>query len=271
MPRSKKIGWRWRELYSREYRGLLWLICGCSVLLLQARGEVAHSRHGRKWQVDGLEAAGEPLIPSAAGMYLITEPRPTLRTDHHAPRRFRRCGASSLCRDHVSVSRRLPRCTGQPLKREYFTASPTPSNPCSSCSSPSPSSRFRSPRSMKAQRSSSRTLIQTSGSSVLSCLMHYCSWGAIRRFRLFSVSAEAGRENRRDDRFPFGLFTDCKARWQLNDSAPYFFSEVGRTLREDYIPTDQDIIRSRVRTTGVSPLSSVLIRVNSDLTSVASC
>ncbi|ORY76578.1 putative guanine nucleotide-binding protein alpha-1 subunit [Leucosporidium creatinivorum] len=44
---------------------------------------------------------------------------------------------------------------------------------------------------------------------------------------------------------------DCKARWQLNDSASYFFAEVERTLREGYIPSDQDIIRSRVRTTGI--------------------
>ncbi|GHJ84591.1 hypothetical protein NliqN6_0993 [Naganishia liquefaciens] len=39
---------------------------------------------------------------------------------------------------------------------------------------------------------------------------------------------------------------------QLNDSAAYYFNAIGRIGRRDFIPTDQDILRSRVKTTGIS-------------------
>ncbi len=35
------------------------------------------------------------------------------------------------------------------------------------------------------------------------------------------------------------------------DSAPYYFSELARIGKPDWIPTDQDILRSRQRTTGI--------------------
>ncbi|GAA5858211.1 hypothetical protein JCM5353_006061 [Sporobolomyces roseus] len=41
-------------------------------------------------------------------------------------------------------------------------------------------------------------------------------------------------------------------RFQLNDSAPYFFDELSRLSHPDYLPTDQDILHCRVRTTGIS-------------------
>jgi len=37
----------------------------------------------------------------------------------------------------------------------------------------------------------------------------------------------------------------------LNDSAAYFFEHVHRLAAPDYIPTDQDILRSRAKTTGI--------------------
>jgi len=39
--------------------------------------------------------------------------------------------------------------------------------------------------------------------------------------------------------------------FQLNDSAAYFFSQVERFIEDNYIPTEQDILRARVRTTGI--------------------
>lgn len=39
--------------------------------------------------------------------------------------------------------------------------------------------------------------------------------------------------------------------FQLNDSAPYFFAESKRIFDPDYIPSQQDILRSRVMTTGI--------------------
>ncbi|KAK4049959.1 guanine nucleotide-binding protein subunit alpha [Microbotryomycetes sp. JL201] len=42
-----------------------------------------------------------------------------------------------------------------------------------------------------------------------------------------------------------------KNRFQINDSADYYFDNVARTMGTSYIPTDQDIIRARVRTTGI--------------------
>ncbi|WVR07038.1 hypothetical protein IAU60_004077 [Kwoniella sp. DSM 27419] len=39
---------------------------------------------------------------------------------------------------------------------------------------------------------------------------------------------------------------------QLNDSAPYYFDAIGRIAQPDYMPTDQDILRARVKTTGIT-------------------
>ncbi|KAI9469641.1 MAG: G protein alpha subunit [Benjaminiella poitrasii] len=40
--------------------------------------------------------------------------------------------------------------------------------------------------------------------------------------------------------------------FQLNDSASYYFDSIERIGSPHYIPTDQDILRSRVKTTGIS-------------------
>ncbi|GAM20275.1 hypothetical protein SAMD00019534_034500 [Acytostelium subglobosum LB1] len=61
--------------------------------------------------------------------------------------------------------------------------------------------------------------------------------------------------------------TDIKALWtdpniqkvyqmrdrnfQLNDSAEYFFQNISRFAADDYIPNQDDVLRSRVRTTGI--------------------
>ncbi|WWC89358.1 uncharacterized protein L201_004280 [Kwoniella dendrophila CBS 6074] len=39
---------------------------------------------------------------------------------------------------------------------------------------------------------------------------------------------------------------------QLNDSAPYYFDAISRISQQDYMPTDQDILRARVKTTGIT-------------------
>jgi guanine nucleotide-binding protein G(i) subunit alpha len=39
--------------------------------------------------------------------------------------------------------------------------------------------------------------------------------------------------------------------FQLNDSADYFFQAVPRIAKPDYLPTEDDVLRSRVKTTGV--------------------
>jgi guanine nucleotide-binding protein subunit alpha len=36
------------------------------------------------------------------------------------------------------------------------------------------------------------------------------------------------------------------------DSAPYFFENIERILTEDYVPTDQDLLYTRIKTTGIS-------------------
>jgi len=40
-------------------------------------------------------------------------------------------------------------------------------------------------------------------------------------------------------------------KYQLNDTADYFFTHVERISKEDYIPTQEDILRARVRSTGI--------------------
>lgn len=40
-------------------------------------------------------------------------------------------------------------------------------------------------------------------------------------------------------------------RFQLHDSAAYYFDNIDRIAQPDYLPSDQDILRSRVKTTGI--------------------
>jgi len=40
--------------------------------------------------------------------------------------------------------------------------------------------------------------------------------------------------------------------FQLNDSAVYYFNTIDRMAASNYLPTDQDILRSRVKTTGIT-------------------
>ena len=42
-----------------------------------------------------------------------------------------------------------------------------------------------------------------------------------------------------------------KSQFQLNDSAEYYFNELDRLSEAGYIPDEQDVLRSRVRTTGI--------------------
>ncbi|CAL1608083.1 unnamed protein product [Knipowitschia caucasica] len=39
--------------------------------------------------------------------------------------------------------------------------------------------------------------------------------------------------------------------YQVNDSAPYYLNDLERISRGDYIPTQQDVLRTRVKTTGI--------------------
>ncbi|KAF9547334.1 GPA1 heterotrimeric G-protein alpha subunit [Agrocybe pediades] len=41
-------------------------------------------------------------------------------------------------------------------------------------------------------------------------------------------------------------------KFQLNDSAVYYFNAIDRMSSPQYLPTDQDILRSRVKTTGIT-------------------
>jgi len=41
------------------------------------------------------------------------------------------------------------------------------------------------------------------------------------------------------------------SEFQLNDSAEYYFNEIDRIAQEDYLPSIQDVLRSRIKTTGI--------------------
>ncbi|KAG8589163.1 hypothetical protein GDO81_006283 [Engystomops pustulosus] len=41
------------------------------------------------------------------------------------------------------------------------------------------------------------------------------------------------------------------AEYQLNDSAPYYLNQLDRITAPDYLPNEQDVLRSRVKTTGI--------------------
>uniref|UniRef100_A0AAX7TEC8 Adenylate cyclase-inhibiting G alpha protein n=1 Tax=Astatotilapia calliptera TaxID=8154 RepID=A0AAX7TEC8_ASTCA len=44
---------------------------------------------------------------------------------------------------------------------------------------------------------------------------------------------------------------DRSREYQLNDSAAYYLNEMERICQTDYIPTQQDVLRTRVKTTGI--------------------
>ncbi|QSL64311.1 hypothetical protein MERGE_001611 [Pneumocystis wakefieldiae] len=46
--------------------------------------------------------------------------------------------------------------------------------------------------------------------------------------------------------------------YQLNDSAKYYFDSIDRISRPDYLPTDQDVLRSRVKTTGITETTFII-------------
>ncbi|KAI9256903.1 guanine nucleotide-binding protein subunit alpha [Sporodiniella umbellata] len=54
-----------------------------------------------------------------------------------------------------------------------------------------------------------------------------------------------------------GVFERSR-EYQLNDSAKYYFDSVARIGEQGYIPTDQDVLRSRVKTTGITETTFVI-------------
>ena len=47
---------------------------------------------------------------------------------------------------------------------------------------------------------------------------------------------------------------ECVARsreYQLNDSASYYLNALDRTSQPGYVPTQDDVLRTRVKTTGI--------------------
>ncbi|KAL9648382.1 hypothetical protein ABK040_011319 [Willaertia magna] len=46
-------------------------------------------------------------------------------------------------------------------------------------------------------------------------------------------------------------FNYYKTKYQVEESAPYYFNNLERIIKEDYLPLDEDILRTRIKTTGV--------------------
>jgi len=46
--------------------------------------------------------------------------------------------------------------------------------------------------------------------------------------------------------------------YQLNDSAKYYFDSIERIAQADYVPNDQDVLRSRVKTTGITETTFII-------------
>ncbi|KAK4054327.1 guanine nucleotide-binding protein subunit alpha [Microbotryomycetes sp. JL221] len=61
---------------------------------------------------------------------------------------------------------------------------------------------------------------------------------------------------------------DLSHEFQLNDSAPYFFTNIDRIAKlggfkqQRFVPTDQDILRARVKTTGISEVTFAMKGLN---------
>jgi len=44
---------------------------------------------------------------------------------------------------------------------------------------------------------------------------------------------------------------EVRSRFHIQDSAEHFFTNINRITREDYVPSEDDILRARIRTTGI--------------------
>uniref|UniRef100_A0A8V1A9P8 Guanine nucleotide-binding protein G(i) subunit alpha-2 n=1 Tax=Gallus gallus TaxID=9031 RepID=A0A8V1A9P8_CHICK len=68
-----------------------------------------------------------------------------------------------------------------------------------------------------------------------------------------NLQIDFGDSSRADDaRQLFALACFNRSReYQLNDSAAYYLNDLERIARADYIPTQQDVLRTRVKTTGI--------------------
>ncbi|KAI7894017.1 G-protein alpha subunit [Mucor mucedo] len=58
------------------------------------------------------------------------------------------------------------------------------------------------------------------------------------------------------------LLDEKAAEFYLMDSAPYFFEEIKRIGKADYIPTKQDVLRARSKTTGIVETRFLMNEVN---------
>lgn len=58
------------------------------------------------------------------------------------------------------------------------------------------------------------------------------------------------------------------AEFQLNDCAAYYFDHIERIAKPDYLPTEQDLLRSRAKTTGIIELCFTMQNVNFKLVDV---
>jgi len=52
-----------------------------------------------------------------------------------------------------------------------------------------------------------------------------------------------------------------QSEFQLNDSAAYYFENIDRLAARDYVPTEQDVLRSRAKTTGIIETEFVLEKI----------
>lgn len=66
------------------------------------------------------------------------------------------------------------------------------------------------------------------------------------------INEEVGRHLQRLWKDPGIQATyEKRSRFQLTDSASYFFEKIDEVMQPGYIPTEQDVLRSRVPTTGI--------------------
>lgn len=82
---------------------------------------------------------------------------------------------------------------------------------------------------------------------------------AARQFFTFASAAEEGELTHELVSLMKKLWADpgvqqCFGRsreYQLNDSAAYYLNSLDRISHPNYIPTQQDVLRTRVKTTGI--------------------
>jgi hypothetical protein len=98
---------------------------------------------------------------------------------------------------------------------------------------------------------SAHSLDSRSGSSMIASPSSVASASALALANANASASAGGSSGRRGGDAAVRRAVDQRASFQLDESCVHFFGDVDRICAPSYVPTDQDILRARMKTTGI--------------------